>query len=379
MRVNASHARRFKRIALALISALIAACSPRNEPIDRADRSPVTPSSAAASRPTINPSDPANYRFLYVVYCSGRVDKLDLQTKQKLASIELSERSGNPPGVATRPLPGVNGDGCLARPVVSIQSEDMVNSRVNIVASRDLHRSSDDGRQSFQLLTFELPDWTLVSSVDLGRFDTLNGTPPYLAPDSTGALKPQIDPAPRVLANFSSLEGAKDVRPHEVVERSGDTVLMYIEDKNAKSVLPRAGVVYEKERRLVKLVDLPNVLSGEVRLAPGGAFVMRQINEATSLAQRRDAKTSNVSGVRNSGELRLYDIKGQSVATFIDKSIVGNWHCIALTPSGFAVYTDLRGDYRFVSLGRSFDNALVWSAKVNDDGGSRPGLVFHAR
>ncbi len=382
--LRSSFVQRFRQAAttpaaLAIVAVWIAACSPRHEPADRTDKTETAAASAPTSTPTIDPNDAANYRFLYAVYCNGRVDKLDLHTKQKLLSFELSERSGTPPGVAARPQPGVKGDACLARPVASVQTEDMARGQVRVVASGDLYRSNETGQQPFQLLTFVLPDWKLVGSLDLGRFDTLNATPPYLAPDAAGALKPQTDPARRLLADVSGYQGMLGLRAHEVIERSGDKVLINVEDKTAKSALPRAGIAHEKERRLVRLADPPNALSGVLRLAPGGSFVMRQINESKPITQKSDGKTSTALRVNNSGELRLYDAQGQVVATVVDKTIAGGWHCIALTPNGLAVYTDRRGGYRFVPLGRRFENALVWDSNLDDEAGARPGLVYSAR
>lgn len=84
--------------------------------------------------------------------------------------------------------------------------------------------------------------------------------------------------------------------------------------------------------------------------------------------------------MRNTGELRVYrTADGQQVASVADARIGGAWHGIAITPSGWAVYTDRRGAYRFVALGRAFGTEPVQDEETDDLDGTRPGLVYSAQ
>ncbi|MGQ8876194.1 hypothetical protein ACUTR7_01715 [Delftia sp. NA_296.1] len=165
-------------------SALAAGCSSSTDQMRVALATPV----AAKALDPADPTDRSQYRYLYAVYCNGRVDRLDLKNQAKTGSFQLSERSGKPAAIAALPRPGVRPGGCLARPVVTQDAQGSSDGLVNIIASSRLDPDAD-GRKPYQLLTFALPGWTLQQARNLGSFDAL----PRLAraADGTLAVLPQ--------------------------------------------------------------------------------------------------------------------------------------------------------------------------------------------
>ncbi len=307
-------------------------------------------------------------RFAYLIYCDGRVDKLDLERRRKVASIALSNRSDSPAAIAAAPSPGARPDSCLARPALGGASQ----GTAHLVASSQFTRDDRDGRKAYSLLTFSLPDWTLVASRPLGMFDVLNGTPPRVVFDDTGAPRSLTGeaarlPLPSGFADYADADAAQATSAR-VYERSGTTDLLAFVDRRHPDQ-PQSGLARESERRFVPLEAPPNALSGDARLAPGGDFALRPV---VTMHRDRDGTRRAVL----SGELRLYNAKGDRAATLNARSVAGAWSCVLIAPNGVAVFADRHGNYRFVSLGRPFSDAPVEDDLTDDLDGTRPGVVY---
>jgi len=128
-------------------------------------------------------------------------------------------------------------------------------------------------------------------------------------------------------------------------------------------------------------------------LAPGGQFVLMVMHRDVSFGR------GDMGKIENSGELRLYDANGRQRAAWMEPSIEGetlaqvgklefdelmmfgrdnsnDWSPIALTPDGQAVFTNRRGDYRFIALGQRFGVEPVVNPSTDDQGRTRPGVVY---
>ncbi|MCZ2135672.1 MAG: hypothetical protein LC098_09630 [Burkholderiales bacterium] len=356
-----------RTVGAAVAAALWVGCAYAGGAGDAASRASTLPTAHAPT--TIPASAFPSQRFAYLVYCDGRVDKLDLERRRKVTTIALSTRSGSPPAIAAAPSPGTRPDSCLARPAVGGASE----GTTHLVASSQFTRDDRDVRKAYALLTFSLPDWTLVASRPLGTFDVLNGTPPRVVFDDAGAPRSLTGEAARLPlpSGFADYVDATQAVSARVYERSGTTDLLAFVDRRHPDQ-PQSGFARESERRFVPLAAPPNALSGDARLAPGGDFALRPV---VTMQRRRDGTTRTVL----SGELRLYDAKGDRVATLNAQSVAGACSCVLIAPNGVAVFVDHKGNYRFVSLGRSFSDAPVEDDLTDDLDGTRPGVVYASR
>ncbi|GKT24823.1 hypothetical protein [Acidovorax sp. SUPP3334] len=350
--------------------------------LDLAHAASTRPGVAARDSGSVGPTPPA---FLYVVYCSGTVDKLDLAQPAKVASFQLSDRSGTPAAVAAAPSPGARPDSCLARPVPAARAAGSPGQHaVQVVASAQFYRGNDDGKKAYRLLTFSLPDWALQQQADLGRFDVLNGAPPRMVPGPrTGQWVPRAPEAePDATAEIAGYAGGQGIAFARPTQWSGNVSLVEFAAADKPQAQPRAGAGFADRatRRFVRLAAVADAVNGPLRLAPGGLFAMREVqrpDQATALPDKASAAEAALP--RGTGELRIYrTADGQPVATVVDARVAGPWHCIAITPTGWAVYTDRKGAYRFVALGRTFGNEPVEDSETDDLDGTRPGLVYSA-
>lgn len=338
---------------------LLAACSPET-----------TTTASPTGAPATN-SGTKNAQHLYVVYCNGTVDHLDLAKQTKVASFQLSDRSGSPPAVAKLPAAGARPDSCLARPVSLTEALPQDEGMAFIVASAQLQRDDTSGRMPYSLLNFSVPAWTLQGRQDLGSFDVLNGTPPRIARGSDGRLKPQpadIDTAPELHAELSQYEGGTKLTFATPLATSANTVLIgYTASQDAKGAA--YALLHRTQRSFVPIEGVPG---GDpepaLSLAPGGQFVLHSVRAFNAKQGIRQLVAT--------GELRLYGADGKLVSQQTDERVAGDWYPIALTPQGVAVYTDRQGNYRFVSLGRMFGTEPVQDPSTDDLDGTRPGVIY---
>lgn len=95
---------------------------------------------------------------------------------------------------------------------------------VHIVASSHVDPDAD-GRKPYQLLTFELPQWTLQQTRNLGSLDA----PPRLAISANASLTVQPrdeDPAAAMAAQVQSWAGADAMTWANAIEWSAGNVLL---------------------------------------------------------------------------------------------------------------------------------------------------------
>ncbi len=353
-----------RTVGAAVAAALWVGCAYAGGAGDVVSRGSALPTARA---PTVIPASPfPGKRFAYLIYCDGRVDKLDLERRRKVASIALSTRSGSPPAIAAAPSPGTRPDSCLARPALGGAPE----GSAHLVASSQFTRDDRDGRKAYSLLTFSLPDWTLLASRPLGTFDVLNGAPPRVVFDDAAAPRSLTGDAARLPlpSGFADYADAAQATSARVYERSGTTDLLAFVDRRHPDQ-PQSGLARESERRFVPLEAPPNASSGDARLAPGGDFALRPV---VTMHRDRDGTRRAVL----SGELRLYNAKGDRAATLNARSVAGAWSCVLIAPNGVAVFADRHGNYRFVSLGRPFSDTPVEDDLTDDLDGTRPGVVY---
>jgi len=357
---------------------------------------------------TVNPDDRNQYRYLYAVYCTGTVDRLDLIQREKVGSFQLSERSGNPPAVAQLRLPTMRPGVCLACPVITADTQDKAAGVVHIVAS-DKQDFDSDRRADFSLLTFSLPDWTLQHKRILGNFKlpeprmlrTTDGLlvlqPSHiLNPDGTYSDAPSSNLRYEMYRRITSYSAGnhlmwnRESPSTQVFEWSADHVLFRYglrepDDTGATSGYGIA-LADHSNRKIVSLDEFPKKnfpIPPYPYLAPGGRFVL--------LVMQRLVPDI---GVENTGELRLYDADGRLLSTRMEPSIEGQkltrigkppvneqfsptiWDVIALTPNGLAIFRNLRGDYQFVDLNQTFGTEPVVNPFTGDPHGTRPGIVY---
>lgn len=360
-------------------SLLLSACSGKDTDLARVANAP----RGAAAMPSGRVLS-AFPRFLYVVYCNGTVDKLDLAQPAKVSSFRLSERSGTPPAVAAVPAPGVKPDSCLARPAGTDGMTGKAERQVHVVATSQFYRRDDDGRKPYRLLTFSLPDWTLGEQADLGNFDVLNGSPPRVAPGPrAGQWVPRAsDAEPDAMAELAGYEGGQGVAFARFTQLSGNVSLVEfaVEAQPPSQSQTGTGFADSATRRFVRLAASTDASSGPLRLAPGGLFAVREVQRAAGATASPDKGSVQAAPPRSTGELRIYrTTDGQPVATVVDARVAGSWQWIAITPNGWAVYTDRQSAYRFVALGLTFGAAPVEDAETDDLDGTRPGLMYSAQ
>ena len=297
----------------------------------------------------------ATERFLYVVDCDARVDKLDTVEGKQLATFSLAERSPHVPKVVSAQS-GL--DGCIAESVL----QDATTKQVSVIVPTAA-RVNSDGKRDFQWLTFALPEWTFVSVKPAG---SALEQPPKLEREASGALvvKRAEERSLPIEVDLREYKNAATVLANTIIESSGDVSLLRVFTVDKTRFL--LGLANQRTRVLTLLADLPATTVTNVHLAPGGGYVLVEVTEAS------DGKSSPI---RRAGTLRLYDAQGKSVADVMDEAI-RNSAFLALTPNGTAVYRS-GNEYRFVALapkGLHFGNAAVTQSSPE----AGLGLVFSA-
>ncbi len=311
----------------------MSACSPAPTPAGKAD-------AGGAAR-----------RFLYVVQCDARVDKLDLVERKQVESFNLRDRSGSPPAVAAAPDGRI--DGCLVQRAVA----DAKGETVSLIAPRSA-RLDSEGLQAFQALSFVLPDWALTAVLPAGRLPEA----PRLEIAADGRVRIPSDEnwTPVIAADLSGYPGEEAHSGSPILASSDRYKLLSVLSADSNNM--DLGLADTVAHTLVRLSDVPTTTLNHVHLAPGGAFVLV---EATASADKES---------QPNGELALFDSTGKRIGRWKDEGPVGG-RFVALTPQGDAVYR-IEAGYRFVALGRSFGSAKV-EKPIPDL--ADPGLIYSSR
>ncbi|MCC7067246.1 MAG: hypothetical protein IT523_02200 [Burkholderiales bacterium] len=301
-------------------------------------------------------------RYLYVVDCDGRVDKLDTEARRKVASFHLSDKSGSPPAVATAPDGKM--DGCLAARVLP----DASGQQVSLIAPKTARQDSE-GLQEFQRLTFSLPDWKLVAAVPAGKLPEA----PQLQRDASAPQGVRVlrddQWMPVTYLDLQEYAGkSADIDGIIVESSSGVSLLSLLDAPQSKQLA--LGLANTVTRKLTKLNDLPPTTLHHVHLAPGGGYVLVEV-----------VNNAGNGVVTRTGALRLYDDSGKVAVGLTDERLGkpgSTLGFIALTGNGDAVYGE-GGDYYFVALGRAFPNPASAAVTAPIPDPVAPGVVFAAQ
>jgi hypothetical protein len=317
----------------------------------------------ACNKPQPAAQSPDTARFLYVINCNGRVDKLDTREKKLVSSFALSERSGAPSAVPSLADSGGQIDGCLAQRVIV----DSSGTQVSLIAPKNA-RLDANGLQDFQALSFTLPSFTLTRAQPAGTL----AEAPWLQRDATGTLQvlpdnPLLTALTAAPLDVQALKGAAKDMGGLLLQTSGDVSLLSLLVKDSTALA--LGLADAKTRTLTQLAELPPTTLNHVHLAPGGGYVLIELTAATAPHSR-------------TGALRIYRINSNKpVAELTDERLRddSSLRFAALTANGQAVYSNAAGAYHFVALGHSFGTAAVAQSPLATPAAApAPGLVFAA-
>jgi hypothetical protein len=266
-------------------------------------------------------------QFLYVVQCSGQIDRLDTSAARMSARIDLvasSQRAG-----LTMPDPR-HFDGCLANGAEFDAASALVYSVMQL-----LTRGENEGRRAYQLVSFHVPGFA-VAKVEPGIRVAV--TPPrMLRRGGAVALAPvdTEDPADPTALDLSDFAPEHRPEANRMLEAAGDRVLLQL-------MRPAAGdsPFAVADRRTLKLQRL-SARDGSIlgaHLAPGGERILL---------------TRRIGPERNATGLALLDTaSGRAVMQRAGpgRDAVG---FLAIAPNGQGIFRTSTG-YAFIALGERF-------------------------
>jgi hypothetical protein len=288
---------------------------------------------------------PAVSRYLYVLTCDARLDKLDTVENQKVASYDLVKLPVNPPiPAATAGL-----DGCLA---YQAEYDRPASAFFTVVSVQAMDKP--DGKKDYREVEISIPAIHPVKNVAAGSdLDT----PPHLSiTGSEVKLSPGADWQPQTDLDLSAFTPSKEALGNQIIERSGPRALLRIFVANPGQV--SLAVADTSAKTLVRLQELPTTTVSNAHLTPGGSAVL--IEEVTG-------STSAV----KTGKLDLYDSSTGKAIGQLTSASVREQYFLAISPSGRAVYHSAEA-YSFVDLKRTFTADEV--TRPNND--SYPALFF---
>jgi hypothetical protein len=290
-------------------------------------------------------------RYVYVVLCDARVDKLDTASDRVAETYDLARRSG-----PRQLIPQVDGvlDGCLANETIYFASKSTFYTVVPTQAE-----SRPDGSNDYRILGFSVPELQLVSDVAAG---TGLGEAPHLEFDPAGIPK-AIDQSkwvPQTDVDISRFRFAGAATRNEILESSAGHYLLRLFDRRIDELT--IAVADEESKALVVLRDLPPTTALNVHLAPGGSYVL--------VEETGETRTSAV----KTGRIVLYDSKTGSRIRSLSNPQIRKLYFLAISPNGKAIYHDSR-NYIFVDLEQKASTDVV----VLPPTVPSPGLFFADR
>lgn len=270
-------------------------------------------------------------RYLYVLTCDGRLDKLDTVENKKTASADLTKL----PGEAA--LPSAEGayDGCLAYQALYDADASAFYTVAPLQASM-----KENGTKDYRVVEYSLPQVRLIKSTPAATNAT---EPPHLELSNSGIrLTPAAEwhpPSQFVFSGFAPGEAAGN----QLIEASGDRALLRLFGANPAQVL--LGVADTQAKTLVRLQNTPPTAAANAHLTPGGAAVL--IEEVTR--SQKPGKT---------GVLALFDATTSRKNELLNSPEIRSQYFLAISPNGKAIYHSAE-DYSFVDLKQTFSNEPV--------------------
>jgi hypothetical protein len=291
---------------------------------------------ALACHPRTTPA-----RYLYVVTCDARVDKLDTTTDRKIGAYELAQRTGNqtliPPVVGTL-------DGCLAYQAVYDPKASIFRTVVPVEV-----QPKADGTKDYRVLAFSVPDLQWLNTASAG---TNLDAPPRVEGETAGPPQTDLD--------LSAFTPDRTAIPNQILESSAEKVLLRIFTANPSDLM--LAVADRRSHTLVRLQSVVPTVAPAVHLAPGGEVVLVEETEAGG------------SHPAKNGKLSLYDAKtGSRIQEFSDPHIK-ELYFLTISPTGKAIYHS--GEtYWFLDLGKTFPVDAVTRVGPGDS----PAMFFADR
>jgi hypothetical protein len=273
-------------------------------------------------------------RYLYVVTCDARVDKLDTVAGRKMASYDLAKASGEQHLI---PSAEAGMDGCLA-----YQAQfDAAVSAFYLVAPVQAS-IKPDGTKDYRILSFSIPAIQLAKSMPAGSNLT---DPPHLELSSGGV--------PRTLAasewrppteiDLSTFAPSHERLGNQIIESSGDRALLRLFTADPKELM--LAVANTKSKTIAKLQSTPPTTARNAHLSPGGDVVLTEVTEGAGQPKK-------------TGRLVLFDANTGRQIQEVSDPAARDQYFLTVSPSGQAIYHS--GEtYSFVGLKGNFGTQAV--------------------
>ena len=265
-------------------------------------------------------------RFLYVLNGGAQLEKYDSVSGKKLASYELASRTGELKLVPSEG-PGAM-DGCLAYQAIYVPAA----ARFYTVVPEQ-YRDKSGGTKDYRVLAFTVPGVHLVQQIGAGKDlgfapqieSIVNKQPRFASPES---------PPPQVQLDISGFVPTKSQIGNQILERSGDSILLRLFDAEEGSL--SIGVAHLASKMLTRLPEMAGLHIAGVHLTPGGSDVLVQQGKVLTIYDaNKGVKQKDVSSLEVAGSFFL-----------------------AISPNGKAIYHSDSG-FKFIDLGMRFQNTPV--------------------
>jgi hypothetical protein len=289
-------------------------------------------------------------RYLYVVTCDARVDKLDTIAGRKMASYDLAQDSE-----AKQLIPSAAGgfDGCLAYPA---QLDAAASAFYFVTPVQAL--AKPDGTRDYRVLGFSIPAIQLVKNMPAGSSLT---DPPHLeiSPGGLPRTLPNSEWRPPTDIDLSTFAPNRAKLGNQIIESSGDRALLRIFTADPKDLM--LAIANTKSKTIATLQSLPPTTALNAHLSPGGDAVLIEV-------------TDRAGQPKKTGRLVLFDANTGGQIQEISDPIARDQYFLAISPSGKAIYHS--GEtYSFVALNRAFATGPVIHALDS----SYPAIFFANR
>jgi hypothetical protein len=273
-------------------------------------------------------------RYLYVVTCDARVDKLDTIARRKMASYDLAQASGE-----QHLIPSAAGsfDGCLA-----YQAQPDPAASAFYVLAPVQAAIKPDGTREYRILGFSIPAIQLIKNMPAGSNLT---DPPHLdlGPGGVPRTVPATEWRPQTDIDLSTFAPARAKLGNQIIESSGDRALLRIFTADPKEL--KLAVANTKSNTIATLESPPPTTALNAHLSPGGDVVMIEVTEGAGQPKK-------------TGRLVLFDANTGKQVQEVSDPIARDQHFLAISPSGKAIYHS--GEtYSFVGLKRDFATTPV--------------------